>query len=129
MNRAPVSSTSTAPSPRSASVTSGMGSSPTVERGRVELHELQVGQRRAGPRRQRQPLADGAQRVGGMGEEPAEPAGRQHHAARGQQAGIERSRRQHAGDTTVVDQQAARPSPSITVIDGVGLHRARPARA
>ena len=54
------------------------GIEPDIERGGMELHELHVGQRRAGARRQRQPLADGAQRVGGVGVEAAQPAGGQH---------------------------------------------------
>ena len=66
------------------------GIEPDIERSGMELHELHVGQRRARPRRQRQALADGAQRVGGVGIEAAQPAGRQHDPAARQQAGVGR---------------------------------------
>ena len=96
---------------------------PDIERGGMELHELHVGQRRAGPCRQRQPLADGAQRIGGVGVEPAQSAGRQHDPAARQQAGIGRTRRQHAGNAAVVDQQAAGFQPLDHRDRGRGLHR------
>ena len=64
--RRPVSSMSTAPSPRSASVSSGTWSAdapgpvgdPVGEGGRMELHELEVGQRGPGPGRHRHTVAD-----------------------------------------------------------------------
>ena len=89
----------------------------------MELHELHVGQRRAGPRGQRQALADGAQRVGGVGVEPAQPAGRQHDPAARQQAGVGGTSRQHAGNAAVVDQQAAGFQPLDHRDRGRGLHR------
>ena len=98
------------------------GIEPDIERGGMELHELHVGQRRAGPRGQRQALADGAQRVGGVGIEPAQPAGRQHDPAARQQAGVGRASRQHAGDAAVVDQQAAGFQPLDHRDRGRGLH-------
>ena len=82
-----------------------------IERGGMELHEFHVGESGAGARRERQALTNGAQRIGGMGVEPAQPAGRQHHATGGQQAGAPRSCRQHARHAAVVDQQAARLQP------------------
>ena len=48
---------------------------------RVELHELQVAQHRAGAQRERHPVAGGDRRVGGRGEHLAEPAAGQHHGA------------------------------------------------
>ena len=98
------------------------GIEPDIERGGMELHELHVGQRRAGPRRQRQALADGAQRVGGVGIEPAQPAGRQHDPAARQQAGVGRTSRQHARNAAVVDQQAAGFQPLDHRDRGRGLH-------
>ena len=47
--------------------------------GRVELHELQVPQHRAGPQRERHAVAGGDRRVGGRGEHLAEAAAGQHH--------------------------------------------------
>ena len=88
------------------------GIEPDGQRGRMELHELHVGQRRAGASGQRQALADGAQRIGRVGIEPAQPAGREHDAtgrAAGRRSG--RPRRQHARDAAIVDQQAARLEP------------------
>jgi hypothetical protein len=48
------------------------------QHGRMELHELQVGHRGAGPQRQRHPVARGHLGVGGGGEDLPEPAGGQH---------------------------------------------------
>ena len=44
------------------------GIEPDIQRGRMELHELHVGQRRAGASGQRHALADGAQRIGRVGD-------------------------------------------------------------
>ncbi len=52
-----------------------------VERGRVELHELGVGDDRAGAGRGGEAAAPRLARVGGDGVEPADAAGRQHHGA------------------------------------------------
>jgi hypothetical protein len=57
----------------------GGGAEP--ERGRVELDELQVGDHRAGPQRQRDAVAGGHGRVRGRGEHLAHPAGGQHDRA------------------------------------------------
>ena len=44
----------------------------------MELHELEVAQRRTGPERQRHPVTGGDRGVGGLGEDLAEPAAGQH---------------------------------------------------
>ena len=49
-----------------------------VQRGRVELHELDVGRRHAGPQRHGHAVAGGLGRVGGHREQLAGPAGGQH---------------------------------------------------
>ncbi len=49
-----------------------------VERGRVELHELDVGDGDTCPQGHGQPVAGGSGRVGGHREELARPAGREH---------------------------------------------------
>ena len=101
------------------------GIEPDIERGRMELHELQIAQRRAGPGRQRQPLADGAQRVGGVRHRDR-PARRWRARRDGSAAGSalgsappparrrSRGRRPAGGGAS---------SPSITVIEGVAAHR------
>ena len=73
-----------APSPRTASEISGcwpLASGAEPEHGRVELDELQVGDHRAGPQRERDAVAGGDRRVGGGGEDLAHAAGGQHHGA------------------------------------------------
>jgi hypothetical protein len=50
-----------------------------VQRGRVELDELDVGRRHPGPQRHGHAVAGGLGRVGGHREELAGPAGGQHH--------------------------------------------------
>ncbi len=85
MTRAPLASTSTAPSPRTASLTSGCcpsGCAAEPQRRRVELHELQVGHLRAGAQRERDAVAGRDRRVGGAREDLAEPAGGEHDGAR-----------------------------------------------
>jgi hypothetical protein len=84
------------------------GIEPDGKRGGMELHELHVGQRRTGAGGQRHALADGAQRIGRLGIEAAQPAGGEHDATGRQQAGAPRPRRQHARDAAIVDQQAPR---------------------
>ena len=49
-----------------------------VERGRVELHELEVGDHGAGPQRQRHPVAGGDRRVRGGRVDLAHAAGGEH---------------------------------------------------
>ena len=49
-----------------------------MQRGRVELHELHVGHRHAGPQGHGQPVGGGLGRVGGHREQLAGPAGGQH---------------------------------------------------
>ena len=53
-----------------------------VERGRVELHELRVGDHRAGARRHAEAVAFRLRRVGGDGVEMADAAGGEHDRAR-----------------------------------------------
>ena len=129
-NRAPCSSTRIAPSPRSASVSSGMGSTPDVERRRVELHELHVGQARAGARGQREAVADGVRRIGGVRVEAAQAAGREHHGARRQQAGARTGLppgRPQRRDRRPAGERAS--SPSIDGDRRRGRAPRRPARA
>ena len=79
-----------------------------VERGRVELHELHVGERGAGPRGQRHALAEAAERIGALFEEAADPAGRNHDPAGRQQRRPSRSDGEDAANRVVVDDEAAR---------------------
>src|SRR5947208_1690509 len=51
-----------------------------IERGRMELHEFHVGQRRAGASGERQPLPHGAEGIGGVAIERADAAGGDDHA-------------------------------------------------
>ena len=78
MKRSPVSSIRTAPSPRTASVTSGIGPRRPVEGGRVKLDELEIGRTRAGPRRQARGPARSTRRVCRVRVEPAETARGEH---------------------------------------------------
>ena len=89
MNRQPASSTRIAPSPRTASLTSGVGRTCAVERGRVELHELQVDEFGASARRERQALSEAAERIGAVVVESADPAGRDHDRLVGRRTGPE----------------------------------------
>ena len=52
-----------------------------VEGGRVKLDELEIGELCARTRRQRQPLAEAAGRVGAVEKQTADAAGRDHDAA------------------------------------------------
>ena len=76
--RSPSRSRRSAPWPRSASESSGPGHGRVVQRGRVELHELDVGRRHAGPQRHGHAVAGRLGRVGGDREELAGAAGGQH---------------------------------------------------
>ena len=53
----------------------------TVQRGRVDLHELPIGEFRAGPRGERQSLPERAERVRGVAKQAADASGREDHAA------------------------------------------------
>ena len=78
-NRSPLASRSSAPWPRSASDSSGRGICGMVQRGRVELDELDVGHRRAGPQGHGDAVAGALDRVGGDGEQlPGAARGEQH---------------------------------------------------
>ena len=82
MKRTPSASTRWAPSPRTASETSGCwpsASGAEEEHGRVELHELQVGDLGAGAQREGDAVAGGDRRVGGGGEDLAHAAGGEDH--------------------------------------------------
>ncbi len=80
--RRPRSSTSVAPAPRSASVTKRHRVGTHVERRRMELHELEVREARAGAPGEGQAVAARLGRVGGPREELADAAGREHHGGR-----------------------------------------------
>ena len=109
MKRAPVSSINTAPSPRTASEISGKAVPPLAsKRGRVELHEFQMLQLRAGLGGEDQAAADRRGRVGAVAEQPADAAGGQQHAVGRQGDGAGRGLRQHAGHLAVAQQQLAR---------------------
>ena len=84
MTRSPAASISTAPSPRTASVTSGRWPVARAgpQHGRVELHELDVGERRAGAQRHRQTVGGGDVRVGGGRVQMPGAAGGQHDRGR-----------------------------------------------
>ena len=79
--RSPLASRIRAPWPRSASDSSGPGHLRVVQGGRVELHELDVGHRRAGPQGHGDAVAGALDRVGRDREELAGPAGGQQHVA------------------------------------------------
>ena len=73
MKRVPSKSTRNAPSPRTASEISGcwpLRVGPEPHHGRVELHELEVAQRRAGAQRERHAVAGGHRRVGRLRRRP-----------------------------------------------------------
>ena len=108
MKRSPALLTRIAPSPRSASVASGAGIAAHVERGRMELDELGVGDHGAGARRSGQPAPLGLARIGGDRIEPAEAARGQHHGAGrdGDRLGVfSRRPRRDAGDIAAVGQE------------------------
>ena len=96
MKRAPVSSIRMAPSPRTASLTSGIGSVPASSA--VGWNCTNSRSASAAPARaaSSQPLADGRRRVGGVQVQPADAAGGQHHAAGRQQQRAVRTGDQHA---------------------------------
>ena len=80
-----------------------------VERSRMELHELHVGERGAGARREREALAEAAQRIGAVLVESADPAGRDDDAARPQTAPAPTDPiGEDAANRVVLDDEAAR---------------------
>ena len=84
---------------------------PDVQRGGVELHELQVGHARAGAVRDGNAVARGDRRVGGLPEELTRAAGGQER----------RGRRDHAVPTLLV--QVARPRATAVHHDGIDRQR------
>ena len=78
-----------------------------VERGRVELHEFEIGERRAGTRGKRQTLAERAERVRRMVEQAAYSSARKHHAAGRERDCVAGCDGEHAGDFAVLDEQAS----------------------
>ena len=83
MKRSPAALTKVAPSPRSASVASGAGSSADIDGRRVKLDELRVADHRAGARRHGDRFAACIWRVGRHRIEAADAARRQDHGASG----------------------------------------------
>ena len=81
MKRSPSSLTSQAPSPRSASDNRNRGAPGNRERRRMELHELEIGDARAGAPRQRDAVAGRDRRIGRLAEDLSGAAGRQQHRA------------------------------------------------
>ena len=108
MKRSPVSLMRMAPSPRTASLTSGIGPRRSVERGRMELHELEVGEFGAGARRKRETLAETAERVGAVCIEPADAAGREDDVSRASTSDPVGAGDDEAHDRFVVDDEPAR---------------------
>ena len=101
-----------------------------IERGRVELHELQVGEDRAGAGRKREPLAEAAGRVGGVLVEPADAAGRDDDRVRPEAgAGPEGPTASTSDGPRCPRRRAAAPRcPSSTSIEGVARTAAISAR-
>ena len=79
-----------------------------VERGRMKLDEFEIGEFCACARRQRQPLAEAAGRVGAVQKQPADAACRDHDAAGVDHQRALRVHGEHALDGIVLDDQAAR---------------------
>ncbi len=85
MKRTPSASTRWAPSPRTASETSGCwpsASAPEEQHGRVELHEFEVADLGARAQGERDAVAGGDGGVGGRREDLAHAAGREDHGGR-----------------------------------------------
>ena len=103
-----------------------------VHHGRVELHELEVAQRRAGAQRERHAVAGGDRRVGGLGEDLAEPAAGQHDGPAADRAdavalALAHHVQGHAGDAAVRGEQQV---DGERVLDDLDLgRRARPRRS
>ena len=94
-----------------------------VQRGRVELHELEVGARDAGAQRERDAVAGRQRRVGGDREALADAAGREHGVRRAH--GLDRpvgSEREDAARTPAFDDQLDR-EPAFAHLDRRGLDR------
>ena len=88
-----------------------------VQRGRVELDELEVGARDAGLQRQRDAVAGRQRRVGGDREALADAAGREHDVdARGRTRPRRRAQREHAGAAAALDEQLDR-EPALAHLD------------
>ena len=109
MKRSPVSSISTAPSPRTASVTQRHRARRPVEArsgGTARTPGRRAPRRRAPPARG---PGRSSRRIGGVGEKPADAAGRDHDAAGGEhQRAAVRSRRARPATRVVLDDQPAR---------------------
>jgi hypothetical protein len=71
----------------------------------MKLNEFHVGKNGAGTGGERQPLADGSKRVGGLAIEPAEASGRDHEAGGRQEQRSRRPDCQHAGDAAIMHKE------------------------
>ena len=102
------------------------------QHGRVELHDLDVGDLGPGPQRQRQPVAGGAGRVGRRGEDLAVAAGGEHGGPGAQVAGIDQrpvGAQIRATRRPTTRPSAARSASSATVCSSTSTPRARRAPA
>ena len=100
-----------------------------VERGRMELDELQVGENRARARREREALAEAAGRVGAVLVKPADAAGRDHDLVGRKQrraSGSDRARSPRTALSSTTSRRASKPSS--TSIEGVARAAATSAR-
>ena len=106
--RTPPALTSRAPAPRTASLTSGIGSRPTSSAVGCSWTISTSRTRRAGPQRERQPLPARPERVGRAAVQAADAAGGEDHAA-GRELG---------DDAVPLDQHAAHGAGAVVVGDG-----------
>ena len=75
----------------------------------MELDEFEIGELRAGARREREALAEGAGRIGAVLKEPADAAGRDDDAAgRQEQRAAAVHRRARRSTRAVLDEEPAR---------------------
>ncbi len=100
MNVSPRTFTSRAPSPRSASEIRNRGASGILERGRMKLDELEIGDARAGVVRERDAVAGRDRRIRRLAEDLAGAAGREQDRARPRSIGGRRDRSKYRTPAT-----------------------------
>ena len=108
MNGSPRSLTSRAPSPRSASEIRKRGAPGTLQRGRMKLDELQIGDARAGVIRERDAVAGGDAGIGRFAEDLTGAAGRQQRRVRANLLPLARCDRRTRRRRPAVARRAAR---------------------
>ena len=101
-----------------------------VQRGRVELHELEVGDRDAGAQRHRDAVAGRQRRVGGDREALPGAAGRERRCGgpAASLGAVGRRRAMHAGDAAVLDEQVG-GEPALADVGARAPAPRRPAPA